>query len=92
MNDFENSIIVCSTHEKTSERVSLTFLIKVTNYLKLLFLMRYQKNSSYSKFVKSNDYKNHILTFTDENKFIEPLFVGVSIKNSSPSHCEELRY
>ena len=43
VNDFENSIIVCSTHEKTSEEVSLTFLIKVTNYLKLLFLMRYQK-------------------------------------------------
>ena len=42
MNDFENSIIVCSTHEKTSEELSLTFN-KSNKLLKLLFLMRYQK-------------------------------------------------
>ena len=82
VNDFENSIIVCSTHEKTSEESIFDFFNKSNKLPKVIISDEVSKNSSYSKFVKSNDYKNHILTFTDENKFIEPLFVGVSIKNS----------
>ena len=82
LKDFENSIVVCSTHEKTSEEYIFGFLNKSNKLPKVIISDEVSKNSSYSKFVNSKDYKNYILTFTDEKKFIDPLFVGVSIKNS----------
>jgi len=75
----EESILVCSTHEKKSEEFIFKFLTE--NKLSPLIIIsdNSKPNSDYFNFVINNEsYTTDILTFTDKNNFFSPLFIGVS--------------
>lgn len=77
--DINNSIIVCSTHEKNSEDFIFDFL--KNNKLKPLIIIsdNTEIDSAYYKFVnENNNYETEFLTFVDKEGFISPLSVGVS--------------
>ena len=90
MSDF-NSIIVCSTHEKTSEESIFDFFNKSNKLPKVIISDEVSKIQVIQNLLSQMITKSY-LSFTDENKFIEPLFVGVSIKNSSQPLLRKLRY
>ena len=79
----EESILICSTHEKKSEEFIFKFLTE--NKLSPLIIIsdNSKPDSDYFNFVHNNEsYTTDILTFTDKTNFFSPLFIGVSYLNS----------
>lgn len=77
--DINNSIVVCSTHEKNSENFIFDFL--KDKKLKPLIIIsdNTEVDSAYYKFVNQNEnYETEFLTFVDKKEFISPLTIGVS--------------
>ena len=77
--DINNSIIVCSTHEKKSEDFIFDFLKNNNLKPRIIISDNTEIDSSYYKFVnENNNYETEFLTFVDKEDFISPLTIGVS--------------
>lgn len=77
--NINNSIIVCSTHEKISEDFIFNFLQKNKLKPSVIISDNTEVNSAYYKFVNDNKhYETEFLTFLDKREFISPLSIGVS--------------
>lgn len=77
---FNESIVISSTHEKTSEKYLFNKLRKENIFPKIIISDEVGKNSSYKSFVENEIYSNSILIFNDKNNFLNPLYIGISIK------------
>ncbi len=77
--EINNSIVVCSTHEKNSENFIFDFLKDKKLKPQIIISDNTEVDSAYYKFVNQNDnYETEFLTFVDKKEFISPLTIGVS--------------
>ena len=77
--EINNSIVVCSTHEKNSENFIFDFLKDNKLKPQIIISDNTEVDSAYYKFVNQNDnYETEFLTFVDKKEFISPLTIGVS--------------
>ncbi len=79
----EESILVCSTHEKRSEEFIFNFLSENKLFPLVIISDNSKPDSDYFNFVNNNKrYTTDILTFVDKKNFFSPLFIGVSYLTS----------
>jgi len=76
--DFQESLIISSTHELMSEHFLFEYLEKNNIYPKYIISDNSNENSSYSTFVKENNYEYTIISFQDPNKFLDTKYIGIS--------------
>lgn len=81
IDELNNSILVATTHEKSSEEFIFNFLNENNIYPKFIISDNVKEDSNFIKYINnSKRYSTNLFLFEDANNFIENFYIGVSKK------------
>lgn len=86
---FSKSILISSTHEKTSENSLFNYLSENNTYPEIIISDNIREDSAYVNFIKKNNiYSSSIYCFEDLSQNHQPLYIGISKKLSQTTSSE----
>ena len=77
---FEDSLLISSTHEMTSERFLFDYLEENKLFPSFIVSDETRPSSPFIKFIENNNYDYVCLSFSDPKKFLESIRVGLAKK------------
>ena len=77
---FEDSLLISSTHEMTSERFLFDYLEENKLFPTFIVSDETRPSSPFIKFIENNNYDYVCISFSDPKKFLESIRVGLAKK------------